>query len=494
MPNTAKMLRIQSIISLLICQAVLSPVPKDEIFQYIDGHEKEFVQRLIDWVAIESDSSDPTKRDDVVHMMQVTKDFIIKMGGKVEMAELGEEEHPSGKKLRQPPVILAEIGNDPNKPTVCVYGHMDVQPAKKSDGWASEPYTVVEKNGNLYGRGASDDKGQILALLHAVQAVKEIGLPVNVKLLIEGMEEVGSNGLDKLVEDQKDLFFSNVDYIVVTDTPWLSKKPGITYGARGNCYFTLEVEGAKTDLHSGGFGGITHEAMSDLIYLLDTLVDSKGRILVPGVYDAVAPLTEEEKNIYKDIEFSLEELQADTGIKTFRYETKEDILMYRCRYPSLTIHGIEGAFSGTGTKTVIPAKVIGKFSMRQVPNMDPAVIEKQVTEYLEKKFSERNSPNKMKLTMVIGAKPWIADMNEPQYQAARRAVKRVFNVEADMIRAGGTIPIAKNLEDVTGKSVMLLGIGGPDDATHGQNEKISRYNYIEGTKLYAAFFQELAAV
>ncbi|CAH2284616.1 beta-Ala-His dipeptidase-like [Pelobates cultripes] len=488
------MLFVLSILSWLMCQVVLSPVPQNGIFQYINDHQDEYVQRLKDWVAVESDSSDPEKRDLVNHMMQLTKDFIVKLGGKVEMVELGEQEHPSGKKIILPPVILAEIGNDPNKPTVCFYGHVDVQSAKKEDGWLTEPYTVVEKDGNLYGRGTSDDKGQILALLHAVEAVNTIGIPVNVKFIIEGMEEVGSDGLDKLVEDKKDTFLSNVDYIVVTDTPWLSKKPGITYGARGNCYFILEVQGARRDLHSGGFGGTVYEAMSDLIYLLDTLVDVKGHILIPGIYDAVAPLNEKEIKLYKELEFNLKDLEADTGISKFLHDTKEELLLYRWRYPSLSIHGIEGAFSGTGTKTVIPAKVIGKFSIRQVPNMNPSVVEKQVADYLQSKFAERKSPNKINVTMVIGAKPWLADMNEPQYLAARKAVKRVFNTDADMIRAGGTIPIAKNFEEVLGKSVMLLGIGGPDDAAHGQNEKISKFNYIEGTKLYAAFLQELASI
>nr|AAH55979.1 Darmin protein [Xenopus laevis]AAN86572.1 glutamate carboxypeptidase [Xenopus laevis] len=481
------------IIFLLTYQVLLSPVPNNGVFQYIDAHQDEFIQRLKDWVAIESDSSDPSKRDLVNKMMEMTKDYILKLGGSVEMAEIGEQELSSGEKIPLPPVILAELGNDKSKPTVCFYGHMDVQPAKQTDGWLTEPYTVVEKDDNLYGRGTSDDKGQVLALLHALESVNVMGLPVNVKLAIEGMEEVGSDGLEKLVEDKKDTFFSNVDYIVVTDTPWLSKKPGITYGARGNCYFFIEVQGARRDLHSGGFGGTVHEAMSDLIYLLNTLADGKGRILVPGIYEAVAPVGENETDLYKNLEFSLEEMQADTGVKQFLHDTKEDLLMHRWRYPSLSIHGIEGAFSGTGTKTVIPAKVIGKFSIRQVPNMEPSVVNKQVTDYLEAKFSERKSPNKIKVTMVIGAKPWLADMNEPQYLAARRAVKRVFNLEADMIRAGGTIPIAKTLEDVLGKSVMLLGIGGPDDAPHGQNEKISKYNYIEGTKLYASYLQELSS-
>ncbi|CAJ0964292.1 unnamed protein product [Ranitomeya imitator] len=444
-------------VCLLSGHAFLSPVPSDPLFKHIDNHKDEYIQRLKDWVAIESDSSDPSKRDQVDHMMQVTKDYILKIGGKVEMAELGEQEYSPGIKLPLPPVILAEFGNDTNKPTVCFYGHMDVQPAKKDDGWS-----------NLFGRGTSDDKGQVLALLHAVESVLKFGLPVNVKLFIEGMEEVGSNGLERLVEEQKTRF-----------SPMLT---------------ILWLKGARRDLHSGGFGGTVHEAMSDLVYLLGVLTDVNGKILIPGIYDDVLPVTEKEKELYKDLVFDLKDLKRDTGVNTFLHSTKEDLLMYRWRFPSLSIHGIEGAFSGSGTKTVIPAKVIGKFSIRQVPKMNPSLVEKQVSEYLETKFAERKSPNKMKVTMVIGAQPWLANMNEPQYQAARNAVKRVFNVDADMIRAGGTIPIAKHFEDVLGKSVMLLGVGGPDDAPHGQNEKISLYNYIEGTKLYGSFLQELSSV
>ncbi|XP_056377410.1 beta-Ala-His dipeptidase-like [Hyla sarda] len=488
------MLFILCIVSLLLSPAFLSPVQNDPLFKHIDDHSHEYIQRLKEWVAIESDSSDPSKRDQVEHMMQVTKDYILKIGGKVEMVELGDQEYSPGVKIPLPSVILAEFGNDKTKPTVCFYGHMDVQPAKKDDGWETDPYVLTEKDSKLFGRGTSDDKGQVLALLHAVESVMKFDLPVNVKLFIEGMEEVGSNGLEKIVEEKKDTFFSNVDYIVVTDTPWLSTKPGITYGARGNCYFFIEVEGARRDLHSGGFGGTVYEAMSDLVYLLGVLADVNGKILIPGIYDDVLPVTEQEKELYKDLIFDLKDMQRDSGVSKFLHSTKGDLLMHRWRFPSVSIHGIEGAFSGSGTKTVIPAKVIGKFSIRQVPKMKPSVVEKQVSNYLESKFAERKSPNKMKVTMVIGAQPWLANMSDPQYLAARNAVRRVFNVEADMIRAGGTIPIAKNFEDVLGKSVMLLGIGGPDDAPHGQNEKISMYNYIEGTKLYASFLQELASI
>ncbi|KAG6932244.1 CNDP dipeptidase 2 (metallopeptidase M20 family), partial [Chelydra serpentina] len=225
-------------------------VPSDQIFQYIEEHQNEYVQRLKDWVAIESNSNDPAKRHLVTNMMLLAEERIRKLGGTVEMVDLGMQELPNGNKISLPPVILANIVKDPKKPTVCFYGHMDVQPAKIEDGWSTEPYLLTEKNGNLYGRGASDDKGQVLAVLNAIEALQKHELPVNVKFLLEGMEEVGSTGLNTLVEQRNSTFFSDVDYIVVTDSGWLSNKPGITYGTRGNCYFFVEVECAKRDLHS----------------------------------------------------------------------------------------------------------------------------------------------------------------------------------------------------------------------------------------------------
>ncbi|XP_054841673.1 cytosolic non-specific dipeptidase-like isoform X2 [Eublepharis macularius] len=465
----------------------------DKIFQYIDEHQNEYVQRLKDWVAIESDSSDPLKRHLLINMVHLAEERIKQLGGTVELAGLGVQELPNGNTIPLPPVILANIGNDPKKPTVCFYGHLDVQPAKLEDGWSTEPYILTERNGRLYGRGTSDDKGQILAVLNAVEALQRHELPVNVKFLLESMEEVGSTGLFELVEQRNSTFFSDVNYIIVTDTSWISNKPGITYGTRGNCYFFVEVECAKQDLHSGSFGGIIHEATNDLIFLLSTLVNSSGHILIPGIYEAVAPLTEKEKELYERTEFNFQKIKAKFGIKNFTYNTKQEILMHRSRYPSLSIHGIEGAFSASGTKTVIPARVIGKFSLRLVPNMEPTVVIKQVTDYLKKKFAEWNSPNHLEVTSVIGAKPWISDTDEPLYLAGRKAIKKVFQVEADLIRAGGTIPIGSHFQEVTGKKIMFLGIGGPDDAPHGQNEKINRSNFIEGTKLYAALLQELAS-
>ncbi|XP_014462149.1 beta-Ala-His dipeptidase isoform X4 [Alligator mississippiensis] len=392
-----------------------------QIFQYIDDHQNEFIENLKDWVAVKSDSVQPAFRKEVTRMMELTADRLRALGTSVMLVN----QLPDGQSL---PAVLAELGKDPHKPTVCFYGHVDVQPAKKEDGWKTDPYTLTEIDGNLYGRGATDNKGPVLAWINAVETFRALKL----------------------------------------------------------------VECGEKDLHSGTFGGIIHEPMTDLIALLDSLVNMSGHILIPGIYDDVATLTEEEKQLDESIEYDLEEHKTIAGVNKFLYDTKEDILLHLWRYPCLSIHGIEGAFYEPGIKTVIPSKVIGKFSIRQVPHMALATVEKQVTQYLEEVFSKRNSSNKLKVSMPMGTMPWIADIKKPMYLAAKTAIKTVFGEEPDMIQDGSTIPIARMFQNETRKSVMMLPIGAADAGEHSQNEKISRYNYIQGTKLFASFFLEIS--
>ncbi|XP_074841968.1 beta-Ala-His dipeptidase [Carettochelys insculpta] len=468
---------------------------ENQVFQYIDVHQNEFIKTLKEWVAVESDSIQPRLSQEVTRMVEIAGDKLRVLGATVRIVKQGSHKLPDGQSLLLPPIILAELGKDPQKPTVCFYGHVDVQPAKKEDGWKTDPYTLTEIDGNLYGRGATDNKGPVLAWIHAVETFRalKLDMPVNFKFIIEGMEEVGSFGLEELIEEEKQRFFSDVDYIVISDNLSLSKrKPALTYGTRGNICFSVEVQGGEKDLHSGSFGGIIHEPMTDLIALLGSLVDSAGRILIPGIYDDVAVLTEEEKKLYESIDFDLEEHKNISGVKKFLYDTKEEILLNLWRYPSLSIHGIEGAFHEPGIKTVIPIRVIGKFSIRQVPDMDISIGARKVIQYLEDVFSKRNSPNTLKVHMLMGAMPWVADINNPLYTAARRAIKIVSGQDPDMIRDGATIPIARTFQNITEKHVMMFPIGAADAGEHAQNEKMSRHNYIQGTKVFATFFLEIA--
>lgn len=471
--------------------------PLDKVFQYIDLHQDEFVQTLKEWVAVESDSVQPMPRfrQELFRMMAMAADKLQSLGAEVDSVDLGFQQMPDGQSLPIPPIILAHLGNDPKKPTVCFYGHLDVQPAQQGDGWLTNPYTLTEVDGKLYGRGATDNKGPVLAWINAVSAFRalEQDLPVNIKLILEGMEEAGSIALEEFIRKEKDRFFSSVDYIVISDNLWLSRgKPALTYGTRGNSYFLVEVKCRDQDFHSGTFGGILNEPMADLVALLGSLADSFGHILIPGIYDQVAPLTEKEKEMYEAIDLDLEQYRNSSQVQKFLFDTKEEILMHLWRYPSFSIHGIEGAFDEPGIKTVIPGRVTGKFSIRLVPHMNVSTVEKQVKQHLEDVFSKRNSSNQMAISMVVGVQPWNANINDTQYLAAKRAIKTVFGMEPDMIQDGSSIPIAKLFQDIVQKSVMMFPLGAVDDGEHSQNEKINRWNYIEGSKLFAAFFSEMA--
>jgi nonspecific dipeptidase len=469
----------------------------DTVFKYINEAAQKFIDNLAEAVGIKSVSAWKETRPEIDRMLLWVGDRLKNLGCNVEYCEIGEQKLPDGTMLKLPKVLLGQLGNDPNKKTLLVYGHLDVQPAAKDDGWKYECFKLTEDGGKLYGRGTSDDKGPVLCWLHAVEAFQKSGqdLPVNLKFCFEGMEESGSNGLEALLKSRKNTdFFKKVDFVCISDNYWLGKeKPCVTYGLRGNCYFFVEIEGSAMDLHSGVFGGTIHQPMSDLIYLLDTLVDSKDRILIDGITDSVAHVTEEERNTYRGISFDLEEFKKDLHVSKLMHEgDKVMTLMARWRFPSLSIHGIEGAFSEPSAKTVIPRKVTGKFSIRIVPNQTPEEVKNLVLAHLKKKWEERDSPNKMKASLFSGGRCWISDTNHPNYLAARAAIRKVYGTDPDLTREGGSIPITITLQEVTEKNVVLLPIGASDDGAHSQNEKINTRNYIEGTKVLCAYMQELS--
>lgn len=466
-----------------------------KLFSYIDEHQDVYVERLAESVAIKSVSAWPEVRPEIEKMVKYVGEWIKKLGGNVEYADVGQETLPDGSKIPLPSVILGNLGADPKKKTVCVYGHLDVQPADIADGWDTEPFVLTEVDGKLYGRGSTDDKGPVLCWLNCIEAYQAIGqeIPVNIKFCFEGMEESGSEGLDDLIYSRKDSFFKDVDYVCISDNYWLGKKkPCITYGLRGICYFTCEIQCATKDLHSGVFGGSVCEAMADVIAIMGSLVDAKGKILIPGISDMVAPVTQEERDQYAAIDFDPEDYRKDLGAERLQHQSKEDILMHRWRFPSLSLHGIEGAFDGIGAKTVIPRKIIGKFSLRIVPNQTPEAVEKCVNDHVMKEFNKRGSPNKITIGMLHGGKPWVSDFNHPHYMAGRKAMKHVFGVEPDLTREGGSIPVTLTFQEATGKNVMLLPVGACDDGAHSQNEKFDRINYINGIKVISTYFHELS--
>jgi len=468
----------------------------EKIFEYMDAHKNVYIDNLAAAIEIKSVSAWPECRPEIVKMVKWMGSELEKCGATIEYCDVGMQDLPDGGKIPLPPVLMGSLGSDPKKKTLLVYGHLDVQPALKEDGWDYEPFVLTKDGDKLYGRGSTDDKGPVLGWLHAIQAFQacKMDIPVNMKFCFEGMEESGSEGLDDLLFARKDTeFMQKVDYVCISDNYWLGKeKPCITYGLRGICYFFIEVACTSKDLHSGVFGGTVHEGMADLMYMMNTLVDKDGKILVEGIQDDVAPVTPEEHAKYENIDFDVADYKNDIkAAKLIHDGDKIKTLMARWRYPSLSLHGIQGAFDGAGAKTVIPRKVIGKFSIRIVPNQTPESVEKIVLKYLNKKWAERGSTNTMKASLFHGGRCWVSDPDHPNYVAGRRATKTVYGVEPDLTREGGSIPVTLSLQEATGKNVILLPMGRCDDGAHSQNEKINVQNYIEGTKLLGAYMHEL---
>ncbi|KAL7003995.1 hypothetical protein EMMF5_006471 [Cystobasidiomycetes sp. EMM_F5] len=396
-----------------------------------------------------------------------------------------------------------------------VYGHYDVQPASKEDGWDYEPFDLSHdlKSGRLYGRGSTDDKGPVLGWLNVIEAHQKVGqeFPVNLKMCFEGMEESGSVGLDAFVAREKDAFFSGVDAVCISDNYWLTTTtPALTYGLRGLMYQKVSISGPSADLHSGVFGGTVHEPMTDLIHLFSKLVNSDGEIQVPGVKELVAPLTDEEKQRYVGMDFQTSDLESAVGAKVLLSDDKATVLMGRMRNPSLSLHGIEGAWAGSGAKTVIPATVHGKYSIRLVPNLTPDTVSSLCTAFLQGEFAKLNSKNTLKIETISGGMPWLSDVDHWSFRAAAKATKTVYGKEPDLTREGGSIPITRaymivvwmiqangkfhavTFQDLLKKNVMLLPMGRSDDGAHSINEKLDIDNYIRGCCLLGEYLHEVA--
>ena len=369
-------------------------------------------------------------------------DELTALGATAEVRSLGLQEGKAG--LQLPPVIVARYGSSPSKRTILVYGHYDVQPASKEDGWNSDPFTLtVDDEGRMYGRGSTDDKGPVVGWLNSIQAHQEAGIeyPVNLLMCFEGMEESGSDGLEDFVrtECRPGGYFETVDAVCISDSYWLgTDKPCLTYGTRGCNYFHVTISGPGQDLHSGGFGGAMQEPMVDLVRVLGSLVDSTGNIQIPHIMDEVTPLTDEEKALYGSINYAMSDLHEAAGSKTTIFDNKDQALMATWRYPSLSIHGIEGAFYGPGGKTVIPAKVTGKFSIRTVPDMQIDKVNDLVSSYIHETFAKLGSKNTLEVApSETPGSWWVSNPWHWNFTAAGKATEMVYGVKPDLTRGGG---------------------------------------------------------
>ena len=374
-------------------------------------------------------------------MSKFLEEQLKSIGATVQAHPLGPQ--PGHPELELPPVLVARYGNDKNKRTVLVYGHYDVQPAEKSDGWNSEPFELtIDEKDRMFGRGSTDDKGPVLGWINAIQAHQEanIDFPVNLMMCFEGMEEYGSEGLEDFIhkEAKQGGVLHGADVVCISDNYWLgTEKPCLTYGLRGCNYYGVTISGPGQDLHSGVFGGSAQEPMTDLVRVLGSLVDTHGQIQIPGVMDMVAPVTDEEKDLYPGIAYSMDNLFESLGSKTSIHEDKDRTLMARWRFPSLSVHGIEGAFAGAGAKTVIPAKVTGKFSIRTVPNIESDKLDQIVFKHVKDIFAKLGSKNTLDVQLIHAGPWWVASPKHWNFEAAGKAVERVFGIKPDFTREGG---------------------------------------------------------
>ena len=387
------------------------------------------------------------------------------------------------------PLVYADWLHAAGKPTVLCYGHYDVQPPDPLDEWISPPFEPTVRNGNLYARGSADDKGQMYSQIKAVETLRAAHgkLPINVKFLIEGEEEVGGEAISKYVPEHREKL--KADVALVCDTELFAEGlPTLCVGLRGLIYTEIEARGPAKDLHSGMYGGAAPNAVFGLVELLAKLKNADGVIQIPGIYDDVEPPAPAEMKSWRALPFSEEEfLKSEVGSSRLTGEPNYSVLERVWARPTLEVHGIAGGFTGAGAKTVIPAKAIAKVSMRMVPGQDP---EKVVAAY--KKFVAENTPAGIQTEVrILSAGPAISvNPDHHAIHVAAQAFADVLGKETVFIRSGGSIPIVGEFAEYLGIPSILMGFGLPDDGLHSPNEKYKLANYYAGIKTIAHFFEQ----
>lgn len=449
--------------------------------EYLDQHAADFENDLCELLRIPSVSADSRHRADIRRAADWLVEQFRSLKLNVELCETAGH-----------PIVYAEWLGAPGAPTALVYGHYDVQPPDPLNEWISPPFEPTRRDGNLYARGATDDKGQMLTHVKSTQAwMKTEGrLPINLKFLIEGEEEVGSENLEQFIAANQQRLACDV--VVISDTgQFAPDRPAITYGLRGIAYFELRLTGPKQDLHSGTFGGGVMNPANALTHMLASLVNSRGQIQIPGFYDDVEPLTEAERRQFAELEFSDEEFCRELGISAVAGEADYGTLERRWARPTFDINGLFSGYQGEGSKTVLPARAGAKFSFRLVPRQDP----KKIHAALETMFKRLLPPGvTMELIAYHGAPGVVVPLDSPYVQAASRAIEHGFGRAPVFIREGGSIPVVSTFRQQLGVDTLLLGWGLNDDNTHSPNEKFRLIDYHRGIKSSARLWRELSQV
>ena len=446
---------------------------------YVDSNRERFLEELKAFIRIPSISTLPENEADVKLAAQFCAGA-MKTAGLENIEIIPTERHP---------LVYADWLHAPGKPTVLCYGHFDVQPPDPLELWESPPFEPTIRNGNLYARGAVDDKGQMYMHIKAIETLfaKQGKLPVNVKFILEGEEEVGGASIAKYVAANP--LKLKADVALVSDTALYAEGiPTLCIGLRGLIYFEVEANGSSRDLHSGLYGGAAPNAVYGLIELLAKAKDSDGRILIPGIYDDVLEPAAKEIESWKNLPFSETEfLEREVGSSCLTGEPDRMILERVWSRPTLEVHGIAGGFTGAGAKTVIPAKATAKVSVRLVPAQD---LDKVIAAFRE--WVAKNTPAgiRMEVKVLSGSPGLVVDPEHPAIQFAAQSFQDLMGRETVFIRSGGSIPIVGDFAKHLGIPTILMGFGLPDDGLHSPNEKFKVENYYTGIKTIAHFFEQ----
>lgn len=451
----------------------------NELLSAASASRDVYLNDLIELCAIPSVSAQPDHVRDVRHASAWLSEHLGGIGLNVKIVETGGN-----------PVVYAEWRHpDPSRPTVLIYGHYDVQPAEPFDQWTSEPFKPTVRDGFLYARGASDNKGQFLAHVKAVQTWLQTckGLPVSLKFLIEGEEEIGGPHLGTFIKDHAALLACDV--AVISDSELLSlSQPVITHGLRGLAYFEVEARTAARDLHSGSYGGNVQNPAMALAQILASLKDAHGRVTVPGFYEDVRALSAEERADIARLPVDGDTIKAETGALAAFGEPEFSIAERRGARPTLEVNGLWSGYTGPGSKTVLPALAHAKISCRLVPHQDPLRVFEKVRDEMQRLCPSATTLSFKTHGMNAGT---LIDLDSPQIRAATRAAEATYGARPMFALEGGSLPVVNDLQQRLGCPIAMLGFGLPNDNIHAPNERYALACYEKGIEASIRFLDEM---
>jgi acetylornithine deacetylase/succinyl-diaminopimelate desuccinylase-like protein len=453
-----------------------------QLLSYLDANKDRTLAELKEFISIPSVSSQTEHAQDMRRCAEWISTHLKATG----------LEHVQVMDTAGHPIVYADWLGAPGTPTVLLYGHYDVQPVDPVDLWSSPPFEATLRDGNLYGRGSTDDKGQLFAHFKAFEAyMKHHGkLPLNVKVLVEGEEEIGSEHLDAFVKEHAELL--KADLVLISDSDMFARGvPSVCYGLRGLAYMEVEVTGPNSDLHSGSFGGSVHNPIQALSEMIASLHDKHGKITIPGFYKNVLPLSRTERLSFRKLPWNDRKYAASLGVKELYGERGFSTLERLWARPTLECNGIWGGYTGQGAKTVLPSKAFAKISMRLVPNQKSASIARLFEQHL-KKIAPKSVT--VKVRALHGGEPALTPIESPGVRAAVVALEKGFGKKPLYQREGGSIPIVVQFKQILGIDTVLLGFGLAEGNAHAPNEFIVLENFFGGIKTVLHFYNELPAI